>query len=142
MRRSPFVQGERGTWAKMSAIQANCGIELTIDACLAHLTNALKKKRVTADAGSPRHSLRVAIGSPSPQVQAQQMLRARTPSWTNMQAYGESSLSYFRSCWLPRPGTGGEGRGGGHCCNAVNGQCPICITMVKENPCLYYNLRR
>jgi hypothetical protein len=66
----------------MSAIQANCGIELTIDACLAQLTTWLKRKRVT-EARSPRNSIRT---SPAPQ---QQLLRARTPSWINLQAYGE-----------------------------------------------------
>ena len=84
-----LAQGERGTWAKMSAIQANCGIELTIDACLAQLTNSLKKKRATAEARSPRHSLRTAP-APSPGMPVQQMLRARTPSWINLQAYGEA----------------------------------------------------
>lgn len=31
------MQGEQSTWAKLSAIQANCGIEVCLDRCLKKL---------------------------------------------------------------------------------------------------------
>ena len=90
-----WLQGERGTWEKLAAIRANCGIELTIDACLAKLTNEVKNQRVLQTRTS-RSSLRPGQGQP--------FLRARTPSWINLQAYGTSSIRLKPSAFASSSG--------------------------------------
>lgn len=95
VKESELFQGERVTWAKLAAIRANCGIELTIDSCLAQLTSEVKQQRVLQTRTS-RNSLKA--------NQGQGFLRARTPSWINLQAYGEPTFigaayaSGFMSC--------------------------------------------
>ena len=91
------LQGERGTWEKLAAIRANCGIELTIDACLAKLTNEVKNQRVLQSRTS-RSSLRPGQG--------QAFLRARTPSWINLQAYGELIVNALDISCSASPPTG------------------------------------
>ena len=39
------MQGEQVTWAKLSAIEANCGIETTLDACMLRLSEVSAAKR-------------------------------------------------------------------------------------------------
>lgn len=82
-------QGERVTWEKLAAIRANCGIELTIDSCLAQLTNDAKQQRVLQSKVA-RNSLR------NPQSAQSQFLRARTPSWINLQAYGQTLFAQLQ----------------------------------------------
>ena len=68
----------------MSAIKANCGIELTIDACLSSLAKGANERRLL----DPR----VMQKSPSFLRNASpQGIRARSPSWINLTAYGEPS---------------------------------------------------
>ena len=46
-------QGELVTWAKLSAIQANCGIETTLDACMLKLAEVVPPPRRRCDPLSP-----------------------------------------------------------------------------------------
>lgn len=64
------------TWAKLSAIRANCGIELTIDACLARLTARAREQQ------------RQQVARPTRQPAPRSIMRARSPSWINLTAYG------------------------------------------------------
>lgn len=81
-----FLQGERETWTKLSAIKANCGIELTIDACLVSLT-AKPGNGKAPEAGQRSSFYRTSAGgTPS----SRSLLRARSPSWINLTAYGGS----------------------------------------------------
>lgn len=43
--RKAVMQGRRSTWAKLSAIQANCGIELMLDECVSELNRRRKALR-------------------------------------------------------------------------------------------------
>ena len=72
------------TWTKLSAIRANCGIELSIDACLATLSDKARQQKLSGD--SRRSSLLQASRS--------SMMRARTPSWLNLSAYGTDHVSH------------------------------------------------
>ena len=53
------AQGEQVTWAKLSAIEANCGIETTLDACMLRLSEvSAAKRRVRtpySSSASPSH---------------------------------------------------------------------------------------
>ncbi|CAN1173538.1 Triacylglycerol lipase SDP1 [Linum perenne] len=50
-------QGRRGTWEKLSAIKANCGIELALDECVAILNHMRRLKRSAARAAAASHGL-------------------------------------------------------------------------------------
>ena len=72
------LQGEQSTWAKMSAIECNCGIEVTLDRCLRKLeararharSNEIQLRRM---AGMPRSAAAeeaaAASGQPSQEAQ-------------------------------------------------------------------------
>jgi hypothetical protein len=89
------AQGERVTWAKLPAIQANCGIEMTLDKCMLELSEVMAMKKQVA--GLYRmarpHGQRAAPGKlPS---------RQRIPSWINLSAMGEALPSW--RCGQPVP---------------------------------------
>ncbi len=70
------------TWAKLPAIQANCGIEMTLDKCMLELSEVMAMKKQVA--GLYRmarpHGHRAAPGK---------LPRQRIPSWINLSAMGE-----------------------------------------------------
>ncbi|KAF6256280.1 acyl transferase/acyl hydrolase/lysophospholipase [Scenedesmus sp. NREL 46B-D3] len=61
-------QGELAIWEKLSAIEANCTIEATLDACLARLTNKVRERPLTG-------------------------LTSRIPSWLSMPAVGQQAVA-------------------------------------------------
>jgi len=67
------AQGEQSTWAKLSAIQANCGIETTLDACMVAASRQVAERRA---AGVRVRGSRGRLVAPAK--------RARCPSWVNM----------------------------------------------------------
>ncbi|KAK7244473.1 hypothetical protein RIF29_39295 [Crotalaria pallida] len=67
-------QGRRCTWEKLSAIKANCGIELALDECVAILNHMRRLKRSAERAASASHSV------PSPTTVRFSASR-RIPSW-------------------------------------------------------------
>eukprot|EP00884_Botryococcus_braunii_P020442 jgi/Botrbrau1/7081/Bobra.0165s0103.1 len=67
-------QGELATFQKLSAIQANCAIERTLDACMAKLTEQVVQER----------KLRVRP--------ARGVYRSRIPSWLHLPALGMPSI--------------------------------------------------
>ncbi|KAG9135594.1 hypothetical protein Leryth_002325 [Lithospermum erythrorhizon] len=64
-------QGRRCTWEKLSAIKANCGIELALDECVAILNHMRRLKRSAERAAAASHGL------PSSRFNASR----RIPSW-------------------------------------------------------------
>lgn len=50
-------QGRRCTWEKLSAIKANCGIELALDECVAMLNHMRRLKRSAERAAAASHGL-------------------------------------------------------------------------------------
>ncbi|RDX92637.1 Triacylglycerol lipase SDP1, partial [Mucuna pruriens] len=50
-------QGRRCTWEKLSAIKANCGIELALDECVVMLNHMRRIKRISERAATASHSL-------------------------------------------------------------------------------------
>ncbi|KAJ0782579.1 putative triacylglycerol lipase [Helianthus annuus] len=65
-------QGRRCTWEKLSAIKANCGIELALDECVAILNHMRRLKRSAERAAAASHG-----GSNSVRFNASK----RIPSW-------------------------------------------------------------
>jgi TAG lipase/steryl ester hydrolase/phospholipase A2/LPA acyltransferase len=57
-------QGELAIWEKLSAIETNCTIEATLDACLARLTNKARERPLNG-------------------------LSSRIPSWLSMNTIGQ-----------------------------------------------------
>eukprot|EP00887_Chlorella_sp_A99_P001278 scaffold14.g1278.t1 len=75
------LQGELCAWAKLSAIQSNCGIEATLDACIQQVV-ALERQQHRAAAG------------------ALQPLKARIPSWMHLPALAGAAGSPPRAAQL------------------------------------------
>lgn len=69
--RKAVMQGRRRTWAKLSAIQANCGIELMLDECVSELNRR-------------RKALREIERSSALQSHGGNMGRRRIPSWNHL----------------------------------------------------------
>jgi hypothetical protein len=69
--RKAVMQGRRATWAKLSAIQANCGIELMLDECVSELN---RRRKV----------LREMERSSAIQSHGGNMGRRRIPSWNHL----------------------------------------------------------
>lgn len=69
--RKAVMQGRRVTWAKLSAIQANCGIELMLDECVSELNRR-------------RKALREIERSSAIQSHGGNMGRRRIPSWNHL----------------------------------------------------------
>lgn len=73
--RKAVMQGRRCTWAKLSAIQANCGIELMLDECVSELNRRRKALREIERSNAMQNShggMRGLSGT------------KRIPSWNNM----------------------------------------------------------
>lgn len=77
--------GELGTWAKLSAIQCNCGIESTLDACIQQVSTWERQER----------RKRVGAGQP---------LKSRIPSWMHLHHAAQQQQ---------QQGAGAGGGGGG-----------------------------
>ncbi len=72
------------TWAKLPAIRANCGIEMTLDECMLELSEMMAMRKQVAGL------YRVARAHPQrPSPAAASKLRKRIPSWINLSAMGE-----------------------------------------------------
>ena len=69
--RKAVMQGRRATWAKLSAIQANCGIELMLDECVSELN---RRRKV----------LREMERSSAIQSHGGNIGRRRIPSWNHL----------------------------------------------------------
>lgn len=80
--------GELAIWEKLSAIETNCTIEATLDACLARLTNKARERPLCG-------------------------LKTRIPSWLSMSAIGQQAVASWGNpldagnspsgrLWLPR----------------------------------------
>lgn len=66
------MQGRRSTWAKLSAIQANCGIELMLDECVSELNRRRKALReIERSSALQSHG-------------GNNMGRRRIPSWNHL----------------------------------------------------------
>ncbi|KAI3427163.1 hypothetical protein D9Q98_007100 [Chlorella vulgaris] len=66
-------QGELSTWAKLSAIQCNCGIEATLDACIQQVSTWERQER-------RQRAAAVAAGAAC----KQQPMKSRIPSWMHL----------------------------------------------------------
>ncbi|KAK8959656.1 Triacylglycerol lipase SDP1 [Platanthera guangdongensis] len=75
-------QGRRCTWEKLSAMKANCAIELTLDECVALLNHLRRVKRSAARAASAAHG----VNNPSHGVGAMDRISPsrRIPSWNSL----------------------------------------------------------
>ena len=92
------AQGERVTWAKLPAIQANCGIEMTLDACMLELSEVMAMKKQVAGLyrvarGSHghhghHHGQPPVLARMSPGAGPKMSARQRIPSWINLSAMG------------------------------------------------------
>lgn len=76
-------EGKRTTWAKLSAIQANCAIEATIDDCLRQATAYANAQRRRAARRSSRAAAAVAVANGGVEG-----MRRGIPSWLHMPSLG------------------------------------------------------
>lgn len=82
------AQGEQVTWTKLSAIQANCGIEATLDACM------LRLSEVVAAQKQVQGLYRVAKSGRNGANGVSNGMRQRIPSWINLASMGGAHLIY------------------------------------------------
>ncbi|EIE18504.1 patatin-domain-containing protein [Coccomyxa subellipsoidea C-169] len=82
-------QGEQVTWAKLSAIQANCGIEATLDACMLRLSEMVAAQKQVQ--GLYRVAKNGRNGS--------SVMHQRIPSWINLASMGGARPSSI-CCFL------------------------------------------
>lgn len=94
-------EGRRAAWAKLSAIQANCAIEATIDDCLRQVTAAARAARGARRAKPPRGADKAAAAGPM-----QGPMRRGLPSWVNM----ELGIEHVDSSDALTPATSYEAR--------------------------------
>jgi TAG lipase/steryl ester hydrolase/phospholipase A2/LPA acyltransferase len=92
-------QGELSTWAKISAIQCNCGIEATLDACIQHVAaweRAEQKDRRMTAAALPSKSGRLPSWADldSLQQQHQQKFPHNMPGSSSVESLYSMSLSH------------------------------------------------
>ncbi|XP_047311010.1 triacylglycerol lipase SDP1-like [Impatiens glandulifera] len=73
-------QGRRCTWEKLSAIKANCGIELALDDCVAILNHMRRLKRSAQRAAAAASSSSTSHGPASSRFNASR----RIPSWNRI----------------------------------------------------------
>jgi hypothetical protein len=94
--------GELHVWEKLSAIEANCAVEATLDACLARLTNKARERPLAG-------------------------LSARIPSWLCMNAVGQQVVASWGNPLQPSgsalwgPGGWRGGAGGAAAAGAFDG---------------------
>jgi len=94
-----FRQGELSTWAKMSAIQCNCGIEATLDACIQQVAAweraEQKDRRLTAAAAMPLKSGRLLSWADLESLhQHQQKVSHNMPGSSSVESLYSMSLSH------------------------------------------------
>ena len=97
------MQGERVTWSKVSAIQANCGIEMHLDQCMVQLGQQINQhKAQQQQQQQQQQQLETRAASkpvPVRDMRPRAMHKlARTPSWINMTAMGARSASWAVLC--------------------------------------------
>ncbi len=101
------LQGEVATWAKLSAIHTNCGIEMKLDACLTKLIQGMMARKPGGQIGISSTDLLPANGLPNVPASAHSLgdigqgkhglkpgqhgMGSRIPSWINMNALSEQS---------------------------------------------------
>lgn len=93
-------QGELSTWAKISAIQCNCGIEATLDACIQQVAAweraEQKDRRITAAAAMPLKSGRLPSWADLDSLQHQQQhkVSCNVPGSSSVESLYSMSLSH------------------------------------------------
>ncbi|KAI3427004.1 hypothetical protein D9Q98_006948 [Chlorella vulgaris] len=81
--------GRRATWAKLSAIQANCAIEATIDDCLRQVTAFANAQRRRAARRGARAAAAAAVGGGGGGGNGgEATMRRSIPSWLHMPSLG------------------------------------------------------
>ena len=113
------MQGEVATWAKLSAIHTNCGIEMKLDACLTKLIQGMMARKPGQNGVSstdmlpanglpnvPMSANSLAELSPAPAKNGlkpgQHGMGSRIPSWINMNALSELPRPRLMRCNHPR----------------------------------------
>ncbi|XP_061343675.1 triacylglycerol lipase SDP1 isoform X2 [Gastrolobium bilobum] len=89
-------QGRRCTWEKLSAIKANCGIELALDECVAILNHMRRLKRSAERAAAASHGLSSTSHGLSNTVKFS--ASRRIPSWNVIAR--ENSTGSLEDCLL------------------------------------------
>ena len=100
------------TWAKLSAIQANCGIEMTLDACMLRLSEvvaAKKKVRLGLDGPKKKPPLRRIVSGTSLRL-SQHPLQRHHYSTVSLPGTWHDRLRCLMICWhVSSPCAGSNG---------------------------------
>ncbi|KAG6552791.1 hypothetical protein Mapa_005739 [Marchantia paleacea] len=83
--RKAVMQGRRCTWAKLSAIQANCGIELMLDECVSELN---RRRKAQKDAQRAQHASNAALTRSTTKRIPSWNCLARESSWGSLDEDG------------------------------------------------------
>ncbi|KAL3687933.1 hypothetical protein R1sor_014242 [Riccia sorocarpa] len=83
--RKAVMQGRRSTWAKLSAIQANCGIELMLDECVSELN---RRRKAQKDAQRAAHASNAVFSRTTTKRIPSWNCLARESSWGSLDEDG------------------------------------------------------
>jgi TAG lipase/steryl ester hydrolase/phospholipase A2/LPA acyltransferase len=95
-------EGQRAAWAKLSAISANCDIEVTLDSCLRQVTAAARRQRSRAERrASAAAALGGGAGGGGGGAGGAALLRRGMPSWLHLQSLGIPHSDSAEALGLP-----------------------------------------
>jgi len=132
-----LAEGQRAAWAKLSAIAANCDVEVTLDESLRQVTTSARRARARMHrrASSAALSNLGAAGGGSGGT-----MRARMPSWLHLQALGLPTSDSHETLEATTPHAQfNEGNGGG---GANSNDFGRAAAMAGVNNSPFHNLPR
>ncbi|WVY97786.1 hypothetical protein V8G54_029937 [Vigna mungo] len=100
-------QGRRGTWEKLSAIKANCGIELALDESVAILNHTRRLKRSAERAAAASHGLPTIVKfSGSRRIPSWNVLARENSTGSLEDLHADAASSLHQGLISPRGATG------------------------------------
>ena len=105
-----LAEGQRAAWAELSAIAANCDVEVTLDESLRHVTTSARRARARLHRRASSAALASLGGGGAGGGGA---LRGRMPSWLHLQALGLTTSDSHETLEATTPHANGSGAGGG-----------------------------
>jgi len=134
-----LAEGQRAAWAKLSAIAANCDVEVTLDESLRQVTTSARRARARMHRRASSAALTNLGGGGG-------AMRGRMPSWLHLQALGLPTSDSHETLEATTPhaqANGGGGSGGGANSNdSDRAVAAAATTMAGVNNSPFHNLPR
>jgi TAG lipase / steryl ester hydrolase / phospholipase A2 / LPA acyltransferase len=125
-----LAEGQRAAWGKLSAIAANCDVEVTLDESLRQVTTSARKARARLHRRASSAAL-AALGGGVPVA-----VRGRMPSWLHLQALGLPTSDSHETLEATTPHATATGGGNG----SDSGRAAATTAGIHASP--FHNLPR